>query len=146
MKTTQLEQDFIQQCRKQAQAYRENHQLTIAYHGQQSIKDTYLARVEQHRLADEIVQGYGYWQNGKGCAVGCTIHGSSHDAYETELGIPRIIARLEDCIFEGLPAVAARTWPVRFLRSIRPGADLSLSHHRFFAWLMRSTLLTENDK
>jgi hypothetical protein len=68
----------------------------IAYKGKQSIKNKYLKRVEEHYKADEIIQGV-YWENGKGCAVGCTIEGSDqHEKYETELGIPRELAYLED--------------------------------------------------
>jgi hypothetical protein len=97
----------------------------LAYHGQQEIKSHYLARVQAHREADEIVQGYGYWQDGKGCAVGCTIHGSDHASYETELGVPRALAHLEDQLFESMPVKEARQWPERFLAAIQPGADLS---------------------
>lgn len=45
----------------------------IAFHGKQSIKDEYLARVRAHKAADEIIKGV-YWEKGKGCAVGCTVH------------------------------------------------------------------------
>ena len=108
----------------------------IAYHGQQAIKDKYLARVRAHREADELVQGFGYWKDGKGCAVGCTMHSDSHNAYETELGIPKVLARLEDSIFEGLSVKLARQWPERFLAAITPGANLSLVSSHFFIWLL----------
>ena len=71
----------------------------IAFHNDPTIKEKYLSRVTEHERADEIVKGQ-YWENGKGCAVGCTIHSGNHAAYETELGIPRWMARLEDCISE----------------------------------------------
>jgi hypothetical protein len=102
----------------------------LAYHGDPQIKEKYLARVRAHAAADEIVKGQ-YWQGGKGCAVGCTIHGSDHGDYEIELGIPREIAFLEDAIFEGLPTGKAKAWPERFLSAIRPGQDLSLVWPRF---------------
>jgi hypothetical protein len=102
----------------------------LAYHGDPQIKEKYLARVRAHAAADEIVKGQ-YWQGGKGCAVGCTIHGSDHGTYETKLGIPRAVALLEDVIFEGLPNGKAKAWPERFLATIRPGQDLSLVWPRF---------------
>ena len=71
----------------------------LAFHGQAKVKAKYLARVHAHRQADEIVKGK-YWSEGKGCAVGCTIHGSDHGRYETELGIPRSIAHIQDRLFE----------------------------------------------
>jgi hypothetical protein len=49
------------------------------FHGRLSIKKKYVARVRGHRLADQIVKGK-YWENGKGCAVGCTVHSASHAA------------------------------------------------------------------
>jgi hypothetical protein len=111
----------------------------LAYHGNRRIKEKYLKRVRAHAKADEIISG-SYWENGKGCAVGCTIHGSSHAAYETEIGVPQVLARLEDRLFEGLYATGnvqrAKEWPEEFLRSIKPGADLSLVWAKFGAWLL----------
>ena len=108
----------------------------LAYHNDQSIKDKYLDRVIAHREADQLIQGFGYWKDGKGCAVGCTIHSSDHMAYEHELGIPVAIARLEDKIFEGLPLDLAREWPARFLAAVNPGADLSRVTAKFLYWLL----------
>ena len=81
----------------------------LAFHNSKATKAKYLKRVESHRKADEIISGT-YWENGKGCAVGCTLNSASHSAYETELGSPRILAHLEDRLFERLfNAYAART-------------------------------------
>ena len=107
----------------------------LAYHGQQAVKDKYVARVKAHGIADEIVRGR-YWERGKGCAVGCTIHGNDHQRYETELGIPRRLAHLEDRIFEGMANGSSKEFPLRFLSAIEPGADLSLVWHHFAHWLL----------
>ncbi len=106
-----------------------------AFHNDASIKETYLARVRQHRAADELIHGK-YWENGRGCAVGCTIHSSVHLAYEVELGIPRMLAWLEDRIFEGLPNAKSLEWPEAFLSSIAVGADLSHVGDHFTIWLL----------
>ena len=110
-----------------------------AYHGSPEIKAKYLARVRRHREADELIKGQ-YWRNGKGCAVGCTLEErfaeARHAAYETDLGIPVALARLEDSIFEGLPNAAAQAWPERFLSAIQPGADLSGVADQFVVLLM----------
>lgn len=111
----------------------------IAFHGKESIKRKYLDRLAAHRKADELVQGVG-WENGKGCLVGCTLESYDHARYETELGIPQMIARLFDVIFEGLPNGDAQAWPERSLSAIRPGADLSLVGWKFLAWLVPTTL------
>ena len=108
----------------------------IAYHGKQEVKDLYLNRVEEHRKADQLIQGYGYWEDGKGCAVGCTLHSGKHSSYESKLGIPQILAHLEEHIFEKLPKENARLWPEQFLAAIRPGADLSMIWPKFAVWLL----------
>jgi len=110
-----------------------------AYHNDPALKREYLARVMAHARADEIVHGQ-YWEGGKGCAVGCTIHGSEHARYETVLGIPQALAKLEDTIFEGLQNGEAKKFPAAFLRSIKPGADLSLVQPRFLLALQRRNL------
>ena len=95
----------------------------LAFHNDPKIKEKYLKRVRAHAKADKIVKGQ-YWEDGKGCAVGCTILGKDHYKYEKELGIPVSIAYLEDKIFEGLPNEEAMTFPVRFLEAIPVGANL----------------------
>jgi hypothetical protein len=82
----------------------------ISFHGDQAIKDKYLARVRAHAAADEIIKGT-YWQGGKGCADGCTVHSDSHDAYETEIGISWRLALVEDSLFERIPNAEAKLWP-----------------------------------
>jgi hypothetical protein len=109
--------------------------MMLSYHSDPAVKARYLARVEGHAAADEIIKGQ-YWEAGKGCAVGCTVHGASHDDFEHELGIPQMLAWLEDVIFEGLPNRVAKTWPERFLVSIAPGKDLSRIGWRLLHWLL----------
>jgi len=97
-----------------------------AFHGKRSLKAKYLAQVRAHAKADEIIHGT-YWEHGKGCAVGCTVHRSErvHAQYEPELGIPQALAALEDRIFEGMANGRAKQWPAQFLSAIRVGAELS---------------------
>src|SRR5581483_10253294 len=107
----------------------------IAFHGEPGIKEHYLARVLLHRQADELIQGTG-WENGKGCAVGCTLEEYNHRRYPDELGIPLELAYLEDSIFEGLPRKDAMLWPERFLDAPKVGADLSDVWPQFAVWLL----------
>jgi hypothetical protein len=116
----------------------------LSYHSNEAVKARYLARVTAHADADEIVKG-SYWQGGKGCAVGCTIHGDTHQDYERELGVPQMLAWLEDLIFEGLPNKLAKTWPERFLVAISPGRDLSPVGWQFLHWLLTESGLGEYD-
>ena len=116
----------------------------IAFHGKKSVKDFYVARVAGHEMADEIVQSYGYWKDGRGCGVGCSVHSDQHSSYENELGIPVALAYLEDGMFEAMPKEEARTWPLRFLEAIPVGADLSLVPKQYLVWMLRD-LLTIGD-
>ena len=117
-----------------------------AYHGNTELKAQFVALIAAHEAADTIIQGT-YWRAGRGCAVGCSIDSlnkilraraahDDHAAYESLIGVPRILARLEDGIFEGLPLGVAKTWPRRFAEAIRPGADLSGVWPRFAHWLL----------
>ena len=62
------------------------------------VKEKYLSRVVAHRKADNIIQGLG-WEEGRGCAVGCTLENYDHWRYPIELGLPEWLAHLEDRIF-----------------------------------------------
>jgi hypothetical protein len=107
-----------------------------SFHNKPELKEMMLEEVLKHQKADEIIQGT-YESKGKYCAVGCSIeslnmrlgkhysHGD-HSVYETELGIPKIIARLEDGIFEGLEREKAKMFPLRFIQAVPVGVDLSL--------------------
>ena len=106
-----------------------------SFHADPAIKKKYLARVRAHQAADELIKG-AYWENGKGCAIGCTIHSDEHEAYEIELGIPQMLAQLEDKIFEGSSNEWSKSWPGRFLESIPIGVDLSKVGWKFQHWLL----------
>jgi hypothetical protein len=116
------------------------------FHNKPELKEMMLEEVLKHQKADEIIQG-SYESRGKYCAVGCSIeslntrlgkhysHGD-HSVYETELGIPKIIARLEDRIFEGLEREKAKMFPLRFIQAVPVGVDLSLVWPKFAIWLL----------
>jgi len=110
-----------------------------AFHNDPKIKAKYLRRVRAHAKADEIIHGK-YWEDGKGCAIGCTIHGNSHQACEDGLGIPVALFYLEDTLFEGQRNSDAKQFPVRFLSAIRVGADLSRVQFQFLHWLLTEEL------
>ncbi len=110
----------------------QTHAPLRAYHGDPALRARTLAQMQAHHDADEIVQGT-YWGRGRGCAVGCLTHDphGGHALYPVRWGIPELLARLEDRIFEGLSAEEARAWPIAFLGAIPLGADLSLVWPRF---------------
>ncbi len=107
----------------------------LAFTNTTHTKEQVLAQIRAHAAADEIIKG-SYWGSGKGCAVGCTLHSDQHSEYEPRFGIPQMLARLEDTIFEGLPNGTAKAWPERFMQAVRPGADLALVGWKFLHWLL----------
>jgi hypothetical protein len=112
----------------------------LAFHDDFAVKSKYVGRVLQHREADEIIHGK-YWEDGRGCAVGCSVHSGDHALYEIELGIPIMLARLEDRIFEGMSNGRSKDFPLQFLSSIKIGADLSLVGWKFLHWLLTEELV-----
>ena len=106
-----------------------------AFHNNPLIKEKYLTRVQAHYQADQIIKGK-YWENGKGCAVGCTIHSHNHEEYESKLGIPENIAYLQDSIFESLPNNLAKEFPLQFLSAIKVGADLKNVSKLLMIWVL----------
>src|ERR1700674_3593048 len=111
----------------------------LSYLGDPAVKTKYLERVRAHARADEIVKGQ-YWEDGKGCAVGCTIHSNKHDRYETELGMPAWLALLEDSLFENLPNGEAKAFPEQFLKAVPVGINLEPVKWQFCSYLMEENL------
>ena len=113
----------------------------LAYHNKPELKSRALDIMAAHRKAETLAQNHGYWDAGKGCAMGCLLHDlggqpNCHTEYERLLGIPAPLAHLEDRIFETLLENEAQTWPERFLGAIEPGADLSIVTWQFLDWLL----------
>ena len=122
-----------------------------AYNNDKKLKERFIAELQKHYDADQIVRGTYGQENGtwKGCAVACSLRSldvidskdmktkyGTHKEYETRLGIPEAIAHLEDKIFEELPADKAKDWALRFGKAVPVGADLSLVTPKFLFWLL----------
>ena len=120
----------------------------------QELKNEIVTEIIRHRKADQIIQGTYGTGNGdewKGCAVGCAIRSlnikkgmnlnvSSHIVYEDQFGIPVVLARLEDRIFEGLSVENCKTWPENFMYAIPVNTDLSLVWPKFAVWLLNEVI------
>ena len=122
-----------------------------AYNGSEELRAAFIAGLKWHREQDAIVQGsYGDTDDGRwrGCAVGCGLRTlyhmdgvedgdtSSHAELSRRTGIPIVLHRLQDSIFERLPNAVALDWPVRFASSVQAGADLSMVWPRFAVALL----------
>ena len=127
-----------------------------AFHNDPQLKRDLLAEVKKHRLADSIISGtYGDLIDGqfKACAVGCSIESlnrlrhkkfrtGDHSAYPKLVGVPEWLARLQDTIFEGLPAKRQQRWPEQFWRAIPVGANLESVKAPFLIYVLKCVLET----
>jgi hypothetical protein len=122
----------------------------VAFHGDAKLKADLLKEVARHRELDHLRRGtYSNGESGatfRGCAVGCSLESlgriqgknydvSRHATYERAAGVPRLLARVQDRIFEGLPWSDAMQWPERFWDAIPVGADLRPVCAKWLAWI-----------
>jgi len=106
-------------------------------------KQMYLDRVRRHREADELIRGTD-WEDGRGCAVGCTLETYDHSLYPELLGVPEQLAHLQDWLFENLPENHL-TWPERFLSAIPEQVDLSRVYSQWVVRLLNRRLASLGD-
>lgn len=112
----------------------------LTYHNKAEVKEHYIARMNEHVEADKLVKGQ-YWEDGKGCAVGCLVHGSDHSELAKVVGWPEWLCHLMDEIFEGLPNERAQLFPSQLLSAVPVGKDISLVKNRFLHWLLMDECL-----
>lgn len=96
----------------------------LSYLNSPAIKAKYIARMQAHIAADELIQGTG-WAGSKGCSIGCTFDAYSHLNYPDLLGLPAELAHMNDAIFEGLSKAAAKKFALDFLKAVPVGVDCS---------------------
>ena len=100
---------------------------------------TMTAKVDAHLAADLLVQGEYYDANtGKGCFIGCLAHGNRPETLAAEYGIPLMLTRVLESIFEGLPMQDAAQFFHDIPRAIPEGRDLSRVVWAFLAAELRA--------
>jgi hypothetical protein len=123
----------------------------LAYHNDPAIKSKLLADLQAHADADRLVKGQ-YWENGKGCAVGCTLHSLGVDGAASITRNTKRALASRRCwrgwkiqFLKDLPNADAMRWPMRFSAAIYPGADLSRVGWKWLHWLLIDGLPRVND-
>src|SRR5215217_624108 len=111
----------------------------LALHNDAELAERGRGQVTAHTAHDEIVQGT-YWENGKGCFIGCIGHDSSAETVQTLTGFPLMLTKIAENIFEGLPNDVAKGFPQRVMMAPAVGADLSLVAWKFLDWCVRDAL------
>lgn len=114
---------------------------SIAFHNDTALAARVRAQIDAHTAADEIVQGR-YWENGKGCFIGCIAHSDDTSAVEALTGFPIMLQRIAESIFEGLPNDVAKGFPQRVINAPKPGADISLVAWKFLHIVAKEALDT----
>ena len=96
--------------------------------------------VAAHVAADTIVQR-SYWdeENQRGCFIGCLAHDDDPEINEAEYGLPVMVQRIAENIFEGLPAADAKAFFAALPDAVGcDGKDLSRVGWQFLAAELRS--------
>ncbi|MBY0359692.1 MAG: hypothetical protein K2W82_16945 [Candidatus Obscuribacterales bacterium] len=108
-----------------------------AFFGDRLRKFSLLEQLRAHREANQLVQSSFIWSGDFGSATGCTIHSEDLSLYQSQLGIPVVLAYLKEFFFQIIPqAEDAQKFPEEFLSAIKPGSDLSDVWVEFVNWLI----------
>jgi hypothetical protein len=116
-------------------------------------KEQFVNETKKHREMDNFMRGTYGRERGKACAVGCAIKSinllkdldlntDDHSIYETHLGVPEWLARLEDTLFENISENKHKDWPVKFAEAINEGSDLNEIKVAFIVYLMEQNLIS----
>jgi len=96
--------------------------------------------VAAHVAADTIIQG-DYWdeETHSGCFIGCLAHSNDPAVNEAEYGLPIMLQRIAEDIFEALPAADAKVFFAALPDAVGcDGKDLSRVGWQFLAAQLRS--------
>ena len=102
--------------------------------------DQLRANVAKHVAADSIVQGI-YWdaENDRGCFIGCLSHSNDPTINEQTYGLPVMMQRIAENIFEALPPKEAKEFFAALPDAVGcDGKDLSKVGWQFLASELRA--------
>ena len=118
--------------------------MTI-YHGDQALAERITAQMTHHYMADQVVQGTyakGAGDTFRGCFIGCIAHSDNVAEVERLTGLPPMLTRIAESIFEGLPADEARQFfaDMRDCMARNIGKDVSLVAWQFLHSIVKRAL------
>ena len=109
--------------------------MLAAYNNSETEKSKYVSRMQAHIDADELVKGLGF-EDGRGCAVGCTLNKYEHSAYESELGMPVWVAKMNDELHENTSDSVWPTLQLNFLQAVPVGfSEWEKLRHRLCSFI-----------
>src|SRR3990167_6216827 len=115
----------------------------LSYNNDPSTKADHVSLSILHAEGDRLSSGsYGNTSTGIGCSVGCHamdygLRNDDHAGLAKHIGWPEWLVRLQDTIFEGLPATDRGAWHVALAEAVPVGVDLTKAYHRICARMLR---------
>jgi hypothetical protein len=108
-----------------------------AFHADPAIKQEYLARLQAHAQAGEILNRANVWHEGKGGPVACMIHDTDLAVWQQRTGIPRAVGSALDSAASYLdePDQAAR-FVLEWVEAVEVGQDLRCVAPALMEWLL----------
>jgi hypothetical protein len=98
-----------------------------------------LSKEVKHHVACDAIQQGGYWDGSRGCFIGCLSHFSDTAKVQDEYGLPIMLQRIAESIFESLPLKEAQAFFAAFPTAIKcDNKDLSKVGWQFLASELRS--------
>ncbi len=110
----------------------------LTYNNNPALKAKHIAHAEHHLAADMLragTYGAGSGKNFKACSVGCFAHDidpetdTQHATVADHYSLPEWLIRLQDSMFEGLPANERNTFHVELAKRIPQGVSLDSVPH-----------------
>jgi hypothetical protein len=108
-----------------------------AFHADPAIKQEFLARLQVHAQAGEIINRASVWNDGKGGPVGCMVHDTDLSVWEQRTGIPKAVGSALDIAASYLdePEQAAR-FVLEWVEAVEVGQDLGCVAPALIEWLL----------
>jgi hypothetical protein len=117
-------------------AQRTEHSMQ-AFHADPAIKQTFLARLQAHAQAGEIINRANVWNDGKGGPVACMVHDTDLSVWQQRTGIPKAVGSALDIVASYLddPEQAAR-FVLEWVEAVEVGQDLGGVAPALIEWLL----------
>jgi hypothetical protein len=98
-----------------------------------------LSKEVKHHVACDAIQQGCYWDGSHGCFIGCLSHSSDTAKVQDEYGLPIMLQRIAENIFESLPLKEAQAFFAAFPTAVGcDNKDLSRVGWQFLASELRS--------
>jgi hypothetical protein len=108
-----------------------------AFHADPALKQDFLARLQAHAQAGEIINRASVWKDGNGGPVACMVHDTDLAVWQQRTGIPKAVGSALDSAASYLdePDQAAR-FVLEWVEAVEVGQDLRCVAPALMEWLL----------